>query len=520
MKDAARSPVPDAKLPATHLDDSAVVASAAGVVSAGDALGPPSSGAGLGRIARNFAVVAAFGVVAKIIGLFTGIYIRRTLGPDVNGILGWNLAVLGYIGLITNPGVTIIAKREVAKQPARSTTLFYDRVASQLLLAIPAALMTLGIAWTIRDQPYAATLLAVQTIGLFVTAIGVEWLFEAHERMILPNAVNLGVLVLQVPLLLLLVRSPNDGVWYVGYSLGLQTVAAVTLFTLAYRHGLLRKRRVTWEPRRWWPVFVEALPVTLSSAAIMLYYNCDVFLLGVMKDNYTTGQYTTAYALMLMVFGAIVPMWTAFMPQLTVAIDDPPVARELSRRLYRGLAVVGCVFAAVGFCFGPELVRLLYGPQYDIAGRLFAILSLNAVFLGVNTALTSPLNVWGRQTWMLWITLASAAANFAANLLLIPRFGVWSAVWTTLGAEAIVLACGLFARRRLVPFPLVGDSLKIGAAFVVVSSTVLYAKSVTPLPWWLLFAVLLAVCTALTTWLEPAILRRVLNKIRPAARPS
>ena len=55
-------------------------------------------------------------------------------------------------------------------------------------------------------------------------------------------------------------------------------------------------------------MFIEALPVTLSSAAIMLYYNCDVFLLGVMKDNFTTGQYTTAYTLMFMVFGAIVPM--------------------------------------------------------------------------------------------------------------------------------------------------------------------------------------------------------------------
>ena len=519
MSDADRAAVPDAKLAVIHLDDSAVMASASGVVPAGDTLDSPVAG-GLGRIARNFAVVAAFGVVAKIIGLFTGIYIRRTLGPEVNGILGWNLAVLGYIGLITNPGVTTIAKREVAKRPGRSTAIFYDRVIGQLLLAVPAALVTLGVAYAIRHQPYAATLLAVQTIGLFVTAIGVEWLFEAHERMILPNAVNLVVLLAQAPLLLWLVRSPHDGVWYVAYSLCLQTAAAATLFFLAYRSGLLRGRRVSWQPRRWWPVFIEALPVTLSSAAIMLYYNCDVFLLGVMSDNNTTGQYSTAYTLMLMVFGAIVPMWTAFMPQMTVAIDDPPTASELSRRLYRGLAIVGCGFAAVGFCFGPELVRLLYGPQYDLAGRLFAILSLNAIFLGINTAITSPFNIWGKQAWMLWITLASAAANFAANVVLIPRYGVWSAVWTTLGAETIVLVCGLVARRRLVPFPIAGDSLRIGVAFVSVSTIVLYAKSWAAVPWWLLFAGLLAVCAVLTARLEPAIVRRVWQKVRPVVRHS
>lgn len=514
MTDAQHPAVPDAKLPSTHLDDSAVVATAAGVVSASDTIDTPH--AGLGRIARNVAVVVAFGVVGKFFGLFTGVYIRRTLGPDVNGILGWNLAVIGYVGLITNPGVTTIAKREVAKHPARSTTIFYDRIASQLLLAIPAALITLGVAYAIRDQPYAATLLAVQTIGLFITAVGIDWLFEAHERMILPTAVNLGVLALQVPLLLWLVRSPADGVWYVGYSLTLQAAAVIALFVLAYRHGLLRRRHITWQPQRWWPIFVEAMPVTLSSAATMLYYNCDVFLLGLTSTNFITGQYATAYALMLMIFSAIVPMWTAFLPQMAVAIDNPPLVSGLARRLYRGLTLAGTAFAAVGFCFGPELVRLLYGPQYELAGRLFTYLSFNAILLGTNVALASPLNIWGRQTWLLWITLASATVNFGANLILIPRYGVWTAVWTTLGAEAIVLVCSLYARRRVVPFPIVGDSVKIATAFVAVAGAVLYFKSLAVLPWWTWLAVLIAASVAITAWLEPAILRLVWRKFRPA----
>jgi O-antigen/teichoic acid export membrane protein len=62
------------------------------------------------------------------------------------------------------------------------------------------------------------------------------------------------------------------------------------------------------------------------------------------------------------------------------------------------------------------------------------------------------------------ITAVVAAANVAANFLLIPRFGMMGAAWATLVSYAVMAAMGAVISQRLYPIPFERGRLLLLAA--------------------------------------------------------
>jgi O-antigen/teichoic acid export membrane protein len=67
----------------------------------------------------------------------------------------------------------------------------------------------------------------------------------------------------------------------------------------------------------------------------------------------------------------------------------------------------------------------------------------------VNYAIVSILVPWGYSKLQFKIAAAAAISNLLLNLLVIPLYGPWAAVATTLAAELVVLVSGIWVRRRL-----------------------------------------------------------------------
>jgi len=71
------------------------------------------------RIATNFVTLAVTGALGLVLTLLVSIYVRRVLGPTAMGQVSWSLAVIGYLGMIVNPGLTTIGQRELARNCLR-----------------------------------------------------------------------------------------------------------------------------------------------------------------------------------------------------------------------------------------------------------------------------------------------------------------------------------------------------------------------------------------------------------------
>src|SRR6187455_467274 len=66
-------------------------------------------------ILKNFAALSSASLFEHVINFFTGIYARQVLGVIAIGQVGWTAAIVSYLTLLVNPGLQVIAKREVAR---------------------------------------------------------------------------------------------------------------------------------------------------------------------------------------------------------------------------------------------------------------------------------------------------------------------------------------------------------------------------------------------------------------------
>jgi O-antigen/teichoic acid export membrane protein len=173
------------------------------------------------------------------------------------------------------------------------------------------------------------------------------------------------------------------------------------------------------------------------------------------------GAYAVAFAIADRAMSLVLlPVPVAAKPILFAAWEEggEAAARPILERSARWLIALGFPVATI-LVFAPEpIARLLAGGGLaDEAARAVPLLAIGALLSGFLThhfALAFQLTRHTNR--MLAAVGVPAALNVAANLLLIPRFGMLAAAWTTVASYALALALTIILGRRdlAMPFPL------------------------------------------------------------------
>ena len=401
-------------------------------------------------IARNFFWLSAAQLVGLLVGLFSGIYARRVLGVAAIGEYTWCLALVAYFSVLVNPGLDTIAKRDTARDPSQTKRLVSQLLALAVALALAGFLLLGVFAYSGLEGPTIGRLLALSSIALLFLPFNPTWLLQAHERMIPPAIVQIVIQVLRLPVLVLLVREPGDVDRYILLAYPFQLGLIVYLTWYASRYGLVRWGEVRPTFRGAWPLLKEALPLGASQGAILLYYNFDTLLLGFLTGDRAVGIYSTAYGVMLIPTFLSGALTSAYFPQLSRAHGNDLQSATISSDFLRVLVWMGMPLAALGWAFGRYGIVLLYGHEFAESGPLLEWLSPNLALIFFSIGVGQPLTAWGLQRKHLRVTLSGAVVNVVLNCVMIPRFGVWGAVVTTLLAEFLVGIGCIWVRRTYI----------------------------------------------------------------------
>jgi O-antigen/teichoic acid export membrane protein len=407
-----------------------------------------------GRIAQMVMSLGAIAVTERLIFFFGTIYTRRTLGAEAIGVFSWNAAVLGYFLLSINPGLETVAKREVAVDPARAARYGSWLLGLQCLLGGVAFLATVLLALSLPRDPAVRALLVLQAISLVLIPFDFTWLAQARERMPAIAGVNVVLQLLQLPAFVLLLHRPADVTLFVliPYPFRIALIAYTGWYCV--RHDLVRLRDLRFRLRGASALLREAMPIGMSQAAVLLYYNTDAIILGIFAGNRAVGLYTTAYRLMLLPTFVYQATFPAFLPSLARAAKDRDGAGTVAEDFFRVHAYLGLAAGALTWGAGRHILAAMYGPGYAEEGRLYEWLSLNLPLIFLNVGLMLPFATWGLQRLQLKISCVAAVVNVALNALLVPRFGAPAAVTTTLLAEAVVLCwAGKLRSTSVHPIP-------------------------------------------------------------------
>lgn len=401
------------------------------------------------KLLRNVAALVSAQTGERAVSLFGAIYVRRVLEVTSIGQVAWTASIVSYFSLIVSPGFQTVAKRDVARDPDRAADYTSLLLSIQLLLAGAAYAVVFGFSRAEWRGPQVGILLLLQAIGLLIAPLDMSWLLYARERIGPLSVLSLGCAAVQTLFLFLFVQRPQDVYRYVLLPIPFRLVLAGFAVYYASTRGLLNWRRVRFSLNGSGPFLRASLPIGLSMATVLLYYNFDNVLLGFMRGDRAVGIYSTAYSLMLAPTFLNTATFSAYFPQLARVANQPFEARKLSAQVLRNMTWMGCSLAFLGWATGRQLVTLIFGASYLESGRIFEWLCLDLVLVFFNMAYNQPLVAWNRQGLALRCTIVGAIVNVTCNLALIPRFGSMGAVVATILAEAAVLFVTVIIRRKV-----------------------------------------------------------------------
>jgi O-antigen/teichoic acid export membrane protein len=435
------------------------------------------------RVARNFLTLSLGNVIVRVCNLVAGMYARRAMGSVAIGQASWATSVLSYFYLIVNPGLETIAKREVAKNPSESSRLVSLLFSLQLVLALSSMGVVLLVAALGLRGPAISLLLIFQAVGFVVLPINVTWLLHSHERMTFPTLMEIILQALMLPALFLFVHRPEDVYLYALLPHPFRLIYAIAVVWYASRLRLFDWRSLRFTLRGARELIKECLPLGLSQASIALYCNADAIFLGFTHGDAVVGFYSTAYNLMFVGTFVSTSLMTAAFPALTRAAADPDRARRISTEFLRLLVWAGCGLALLGFGAGRYVTVLFYGQKFAESGPIFEWLCLDLALIFFNIGISQPFNAWGHQREILKITAFGAVVNLGLNILIIPKYGAYGAVATTLISETFVLVACLHFRRRIFPINWFGAILQPLAITLAIGVTLKWAVIAAPALW-------------------------------------
>ena len=374
--------------------------------------------------------------------------VQRLLGPADYGVITYGLAVGVVLAPATDLGMQLIITRDVARVERIAPRVSGIGLALKLLLTVGAVVVLVPLSLQRPDSTAFATFaLGLAVIaGSFAEYFG--YVFRGLRRVeldaVLTLLLRLGVFAFGFAALLL--RPGINGV-SLAYLTGNGLAAVLGYIWLRRRFfkPVLRARRSASRA-----LLRQALPLGGAILLSIAYTRTAVFLLDAFSNSTAVGEYGVALRLTEPL--ALIPsaIMAAVFPALahTMAQTGYAATRTLRLKTIGLLALAGSLIAVGGVLLGPWLIHLLYGAQYAGSTLALQLLSLAALPIFINYALTHFLVARRQQR----LNLIFNAVIFVVNLVLcswlIPRFGPGGAALSIVLSELTLLTLCSIALSR------------------------------------------------------------------------
>ena len=402
-------------------------------------------------LARNFLLLSAGELAAKLLTFAAFVYLARVLGPERSGSLEFVLAIMVFFTLAVDLGLGTYGAREIARDRSQASALLRDLAMLRLLLASGSFLVLLLVAALVPKSLDAQLLLVLYGLSLFAYPALLQWFFQGHDQMqwvALASITRQGVFT---GLLFAFFR-PGTSLAYVGLfeCISVATVAAGCLCVARRRfHATLPGPRMKLESSL--GQLRQALPIGLSELAWALFWYLATVQLGLLVGGEQLGWYGVSHRGVMALHTFVWLYFFNLLPSLARCVALP--AEQLPALLRRslGLTAWGGIFVALMFTLlAGELLSLVYGSEF-----MGAVLPLSVLVWMIPIALLSghyryTLIAYNLQRLEFGCTAAAAIMAAGLGLLLIPAQGAVGAALALLVANVGNLALAFYCVQRRV----------------------------------------------------------------------
>jgi O-antigen/teichoic acid export membrane protein len=391
---------------------------------------------GFGKYFSNTAWLMVDNVSSLAIGLLTGIFVARYLGPSDFGLLNFGKSIAKFASVLCALGLERIVIRSLVHEPQEpgpvlGTSLLLKWLASTIVVLLFAVVG----AFVLDTSAYSITLILVVAV-YFEAFVVIRYYFASQVKSrFISRAVLVKIaLSSSIKIVLIYLRAP---LVYFAFEILLEALLAALAYIYVYhRSGKLRIRAWRFDANKAESLLKDSWPMLISGLVIFIYTETDIIMLRFMLGDADVGHYSVAVRMTTVWYLAGTVICNSLFPAiLNAKARDESLYRQRLIHLLRLLLVISFSLSLLITVFAPWVVSLLFGNQYAPAASALTILawSLNFVYLGI--AGTQWYLAEHLQRYMVLRSVAGALVNIALNVILIPRFGISGAAVATVVAQ-------------------------------------------------------------------------------------
>lgn len=390
-------------------------------------------------IFRNTLFTIGAQIALRASGFLLNILIIRRLGDDNYGQYAWVLAWANFFSFIGDLGITQYMTREYAREPEKGKKLFWDVTVIRMILAFVTSVISVSFALLKPDPVESRVALAIglYTSTYFFMAIiaPLSSVISGYQRLDIISILTVISQILYLAISVLILFVWNDFV----------ALISATVLTLPIMLGIIiwviRRYKMSpptfkISPSLWLGLIWAGLPFALNQITLTSAYQFDTIIMQQFYTSNVVGWYNAAYNLTrsLLIFTS------AFSSALGLTlmreyVNNPEVIRPWYYRSVKFMLLIGLPLSVGGMILSSKLIPFIYGHEYQAAAIAFAILIWDTPLLMYTAHCGNLAVAMGRERRTASIYFTEAVLNIILNIILIPRYGIIGAAFTTIATE-------------------------------------------------------------------------------------
>ena len=395
--------------------------------------------------------------------LITFPYVSRVLSVPGIGIYNFSNTYISYFILIAGLGISTYAVREGAKYRENKDKIndFVSQIFSLNMIATVIAYLLLFASLIIfKNLRNYISCILIFSLQILFTTLGTEWIYTIYEDYTYITIRSIVFKMISIVLLFLLVRRPEDYLIY----------AAITVFSAVGSNLLnfIHARNfvhIKLTTKTNWKYHLKPILIIFASAiAVTIYVSSDTTILGLLKNDYAVGIYSTSVKIYQIAQGLLSALLTVTIPRLAFLWGRRRIS-EYNQVLSKVIDSLGILVlpAAVGLIMlSREIILIIASEKYLPSVNSLRIISWAIIFSIFSWIFSDCVLIPAkRENFVLRNTVITAIENIILNFILIPFLSYDGTSLSTVIAEFTVMIMNGYSCRDIIkPVIFKKDTLK------------------------------------------------------------
>jgi len=369
-------------------------------------------------------------------------FLARVLGVEKLGLMAFSIAMMQVFVVLTDYGFNLSSSREASilrDEPEKLSRLFASVTTLRIAFMVAGFLLLTALVFSIPRLEQDATLYLASYVLVIGNALFPLWLFQGLERLKLASLVQIASKALTQGAVFILVNKPEDVVM-AAFLHGSGNLLGALIIWIWIPHALNHAKLAMPKCFELKKQITQGWHVFISTAAINIYTNSNVLILGLVTNPGVVGLYHVAEKIVMAVQFAFNPISQAVYPHVSkLAQSDPDAAMNFNRKLIKW-AGAGALIASISLFLGaPWAIQLLFGDAYNQAGPILQImtplplLTVISNILGIQTMLA-----FGLKKHFSRILISASLMNLGLFIALAMLYDAHGAALSNVIVEMVV----------------------------------------------------------------------------------